>query len=176
MTGGKDNRTAEFDDIEQRIKESLNYTREEGTALGGLGIAKWTRLIKKELTTFGHERGFGVIASGCDYADAGEWLLEMVWVTGNNDMLEEMPLSMECEWNLDEHEIVWNFEKLLVVRSKYRLFIFNQKTSAEVDRTLEFLRAKIKGFRGSQVGDRYLFAGYSWDEEKFRYALEVVAL
>ena len=155
----------EFDDIELKIKELLEKVAQEDSEAEGLATGEWTKRIKSELCKLGKEMGFNVCASGCEGADDGEWLFDLIWEYGEGDprIFREMPLAMECEWSLKDGEIWWDFSKLLVARAKYRVFIFNKNTRIEVEKLIDDFRDAIHNFKSTQVGDRYLLAGFCWD-------------
>jgi hypothetical protein len=74
---------------------------------------------------------------------------------------------MECEWNLDENNIWDDFDKLRVVRCKYRVFIFNQYNKTEIEYMMKQFKEEINKFKSTLPGDRYLIAGYSRNEDEF---------
>lgn len=160
------------DKIEKKIEEILEKIAEQADEDGIYNNEWWTKKIKSELCKLGHENKVVVCASRCEDADSGEWLLDLIWIKGDEKSLctlVEMPLAMECEWSLDNVEICWDFEKLLIVRSKYRIFIFNKPKNEEVERIFSKLENTIHNFKSSQPGDRYLLAGFSWEDCKFRF-------
>ena len=55
----------EFDEIELKIKAILESVAQEDDEAGGLRTGEWTKRIKFELSNLGHEKGFGVSATGC---------------------------------------------------------------------------------------------------------------
>ena len=159
----------EFNEIELKIKEILERIAKEDSETGGIATTEWTRMIKSEICKLGKERKYGVCSSGYDGADDGEWLFDLIWCYSEGDppFFLEMPLGLGCEWSFDDHKIWWDFEKLLIARTKYRVFIFNKKTSKEVENLMIQFEKAINKFRGTQSGDRYLLAGYSKKDKKF---------
>lgn len=167
----------EFDEIELKIKAILESVAQEDDEAGGLRTGEWTKRINFELSKLGHEKGFGVSTRGCKGAETGEWLFDLIWADGEGDpwIFREMPLVMESELSdLDAGKIWWDFEKLLVVRSKYRVFIFHQRTRDEVDNLLDDFENAIHDFKSTQVGDRYFLAGFRWDDANFKFRSVVV--
>ena len=167
-----------FDDVEQEIMSALDAIVGADKKAGGLADSEWTEMIKTKLTELGRKHGYGVSASGCkEPADTGEWLFDLVWCDGKDNPWEfwEMPLAMECEWSTNKGDIEYDFEKLLVTRTKYRLFAFQGASRKEVDDMVSQLEHKVRVFKSSMPGDRYLLAGfYSSPDKAFEYKLLVV--
>jgi len=154
--------------IKREIQDDRDYDRSE-----------WTKNVKEVLAEIGRRHGCKVSASGIGNPDDSEWMLDMVWATecgeedeeGRGAYLEEIILGMECEWNQSEEELDWDFQKLLAVRTKYRVFVFGQANERAVISVFKRCREQMLNFKQSQVGDRYLFAG-CWNEcVKFRVNL-----
>jgi len=166
----------QFDEIELKLRELLERVVREDNDAGGLATGEWTKRIKLEFSKLGHEKGFSVSASECEGVETGEWLFDLIWCDGERDpwVFLEMPMAMECEWSLNDDEIWWDFEKLLVVRAKYRVFIFNKKSNNEVKRLMDDFRNRIVKFRSVQNGDRYFLAGFSWESAGFNFSLVIV--
>ncbi len=161
----KDNIMKTLDGIEKEIKLCLENVVKEYLAENGIDRDKagwWTKRIKNCLCQLGHNRNYIVNANGCEAADDNiEWLFDMIWWAGSDYNFEELILAMECEWSLSEYEIWWDFYKLLVVRSKYRVFIFNRSNDELIKNMFDQFKETIKNFKSSNCGDRYLLAGYS---------------
>jgi hypothetical protein len=159
-----------LDEVEKKIKKMLRQVVNDshaGTELGRDKNKWWTIRIKDGLCQLGHNMNCVVSANGCECADEKEeWLFDMVWTfpIGN---WNEIKLAMECEWSLDEGEIWRDFEKLLVVRSKHRVFIFNQSNENKVKKMMKEFRESINNFKDGLPGDRYFLAGYSVDLDDF---------
>ena len=115
-------------------------------------------------------------AAGCVGADTGEWLFDLVWAAGQDKPWQfwEMPLAMECEWSTNRDDITWDFEKLLVAKARIKLLVFQQASKDDVKKLLESLRSMVRAFKMSFPGERYLLAGYSYDDHEFYYDSIVV--
>ena len=168
----------EIDDVEKKIKKILQQVVNDsnsGTEPGRDKNKWWTTRIKDALCQLGHNVNCVVSANGCEAADDNtEWLFDMIWWAGSNDNFEELILAMECEWSLSEYEIWWDFNKLLVVRSKYRVFIFNRSNDELIKNMFDQFKEAIKNFKSSNFGDRYLLAGYSSNKVDFIFEHFVV--
>lgn len=154
--------------IEREIQDDRDYDRSE-----------WTKSIKEVLAGIGRRHGYKVAASGIGNPDDSEWMIDMAWATecgekdeeGRGAYLEEIILGMECEWNQSAEELDWDFQKLLAVRTMYRVFVFGQANEKAVTNVFKRCREQILYFKQSQAGDRYLFAG-CWNEcRKFKVNL-----
>jgi|GEM_PF-6036766 hypothetical protein len=159
----------DFDEVEKKIKKILqqvvidsnSVTKKEKNSDGW-----WTKAVKNGLCELAHSMNYDVTANGCDDADdKEEWLFDMVWT--HKGEFTEIILAMECEWNLDENNIWDDFDKLRVVRCKYRVFIFNQYNKTEIEYMMKQFKEEINKFKSTLPGDRYLIAGYSRNEDEF---------
>ena len=133
----------------------------------------WTRDIKDHLCALGQELGFDVSASGCQDADDGEWLFDLVWSQGMNDEIWALPLVMECEWSLRPRDIAWDFGKLLVAKADVKLFVFHQPTLEAGTQVVGTLSRMIRAFRTTVPHEQYLLACYTWSERQFEYTTVV---
>jgi len=161
-----------FDEIELSIKEILEGIAIEALGEGVLNDGEWTKRIKLKLCRLGHEKGYSVSATGVEEAETGEWLYDLIWAYGEGEpwIFMEMPLALECEWSRYDEDILWDFDKLLIARSKYKIFIFTKKTDNEVNDLFKKLKIHILSFRTTQTGDRYFLAGYSWERNQFIFS------
>ncbi|MXZ00003.1 hypothetical protein F4Y93_04905 [Candidatus Poribacteria bacterium] len=73
--------------------------------------------------------------------------------------LKQALLVLECEWNQDNKEMLYDFSKLLLARSKLRAFVFYTDSSEKFDSTLEAVKALIDAFEQGAKSDRYLICG-----------------
>jgi hypothetical protein len=168
--------SSDFDNVELLIKSCLERSVSRLQEAGS-GDDEWTKAIKMPLCELGRVHKYGVSATGIK-ADTGEWLFDMVWCDGNDGpfVFTELILAMECEWSQKPDDIWWDFEKLLIAKAKYHVFIFQQGTSAEVESFSKKFKLAIRAFKGTQPGDRFLFAAHPWDARGLRVWLEVAPL
>lgn len=153
----------QFDPIEEDIKKILEEVAVKGE-VEGWPTPEWTKQIKNRFCELGKEHRFYVCASGCN----GEWLYDVTWLYYDEGYyLLNVPLVMECEWLLSKDEIDHDFQKLLLARAQHRVMIYNQKTKDEVLEKIDNFKEQIIKYTGTCAGDRYFFAGYSWDTSKF---------
>lgn len=155
-----------IDKVEHGIMGILDNIAQELD--GEVRSKKWTKRIKDEICKLAEKYECNADASG--YKDTSEWLFDLIWWTKSKDnYFLELILAMECEWSLGGHDIWVDFEKLLIARTKYRIFIFEQKLQDEVREYFKEFKKAIQKFKGTQAGDRYLLAGFSFDTGKFSF-------
>jgi hypothetical protein len=160
--------------LEIEIVEGLNgIIKREIQDDRDLDHKEWTKNVKEVLADIGRRCGCKVAASGIDNPDDSEWMLDMVWATECGKMdeeargsyLEDVILGMECEWNYSTEGLDWDFQKLLAVRARHRLLIFEQRRKDDIDRIFKRCLEQITFFKQSIEGDRYLLVG-SWRESE----------
>jgi hypothetical protein len=114
----------------------------------------------------GKKRGFVVRPTRKGSGKQREWLYDLCWRKEDaQGRLLEMPLVMESEWDYRESELVRDFEKLLIARAKYRVFLFYKKTADESPSFVKRLVGQICAYGGTSVGDRYLFGCWPDDDD-----------
>ncbi len=164
-----------YDKIEKQIKKILEAMLHEDE-ISSWSNPKWTKEIKRRICKLGKEMEFYVCASTCnEKTDWEEWLYDVIWLKLDKDKyIVYSPLAMECEWG-DIQDIRNDFEKLLLARTKHRIMIFQgMKKKGDVLKIIENLKDEVSKFEGSQPGDRYLFAGYDNNTDRFEFDLLVI--
>lgn len=79
----------------------------------------------------------------------------------------DLPLVVECEWSLDHEDIKWDFGKLVVAKSRMKLFIFQQADEKSVDSLQKELKRLIEAYKIKIPGERFLNAGYNISKHEF---------
>lgn len=161
-------------DIEERLRVQLDSVASKFGEGNAASDRVWTREIKSRLCALGQELHYDVCASGCDNANEGEWLYDLVWSHGGDDEMWTLPLVVESEWRTGMEDIKWDFGKLLAAKSPLKLFIFQQSTLSAATDTITMLKRLILAFRTVVPGERYLLAGYAWSDRRFAYETIVV--
>lgn len=131
----------------------------------------WTRQVKDVLCAAGLRLGFKVGASGCNESlpSWGEWLYDLTWVEANGPELISLPLAVESEWGKKQSDdLAWDFNKLVQSSAGLRVLVFEGRPDFIGDTIAEFKKL-TRGFKGSTSDDRYLFAGFDWDDGEFRF-------
>ena len=107
-----------------------------------------------------------------------EWLYDFVWYDNNEFGLNDVYLVVESEWknpwgNEDYcYDIQYDFEKLILARSPYRLMIFEGDNLEENSRYLDTLKKVVGNCKLTSAGDRYMFA--AWDKEKQEFHFDLL--
>ncbi len=155
-------------DILKVIREIENALTEMLKSEDGWSDKQWTEQIKKAICEVGRIFNYGICASGCCGSHDGEWLYDMVWLEYNGDKyLINSAMVLECEWNMNEDAIFYDFEKLLLARAGLRVLIFQQTSKAAGDAMIANLKKSVQNFTLSKDFDNYLFASFIVDEERF---------
>ena len=80
---------------------------------------------------------------------------------------------MESELHSSDEIVDNDFYKLLLGRADHRIWIFERKTSEQVQESFEACIETIKHFEHSLPGDRYLMFGIDWSPRAFQSQLYV---
>ena len=136
---------------------------------------QWTVAVKKALIDVADKHGLLVncINIGGQYKKNHihyEWLYDIIMYTEKeDDILDEVHLVCECEWQNNRGELENDFSKLLLARSKLRLMIYqvqNEKSHVEF---INRFRKIIEESKSCFEGDVYLFAIYFHPDKEFRF-------
>jgi len=160
-----------LDHIEIEISKALDdlvYSIARG---GDISHRQWTKRVKEAICALGKRNGYSIAANHCAGADTAEWIYDLVWASVQNNPWEfwEMPLAMQCEWSTHSDDIVWPFEKLLVAKALHKLMVFQQAVESDVRGVMMQLKSMVSVFKTRLQDERYLLAGYAFDEHKFFY-------
>ncbi len=160
-----------LEDFERKIARELDTALPEEEQRGVLADASWTSRIKQRVCDLGHRNGFGVRTEDCSDADSGEWLFDLVWVEKetNTERFTRLPLVMQVTWSRHLKEIVIHFEKLLVAKSGHKVIVFQRSSPDEVHNVMTVLVDRIRSFQPLSSDERYLLAGYSFEQQVFVY-------
>jgi hypothetical protein len=156
------------DEIRQKIREFLTDVPKEFETRGN---GAWTTEIKNEFVRLGHSKRYTVCANRCQ-ADDHEWLYDLMWLetetVAGNDLVRGAVLAMEIEWGGWE-DILYDFEKLLVANTKYKVMIFQEYQEDNVKTVADKLIERIQRFTNPIPQERYLFIAY--DRQAHRFSL-----
>jgi hypothetical protein len=126
----------------------------------GTGNTAWTRAVQTAARNLGQTLGFRVCPSPAE-GDERQWLYDLVWYRNNDNIrLEMVPLVLESEWSMDEYEIRYDFEKLLLANSPVKVMVF-QNRGDTVETVIEKLKLGIDEYQ-FQVQSVYILACYDW--------------
>ena len=85
--------------------------------------------------------------------------------------LRKVFLVLECEWNPDNEEILYDFSKLLVARSKLRSLVFYTRSCEGFESIMRDVKSAINAFEQGAESDRYLIFGFVHQESLPRSVL-----
>jgi len=131
------------------------------------GDAEWTYRIKEAIGRQGKEN-YSVCTAGFPRTYESEWLFDLVWYAQNDDFYTSLVLACEIEWKTHKDCILYDFEKLLVARAKYRLMVFQSLQSTRSEWT-KYLIDAIDRNLDCLPGDRFLLACYDPNDEAFHF-------
>ncbi|MGA9755973.1 MAG: hypothetical protein WBV23_12625 [Desulfobaccales bacterium] len=150
-----------MDFIELEIKSSLEEIPGRAQTEQWIGETPWTKGVKQAIVNVGRKFSYLTAASGTDSDEGQEWLYDIVWYQSDNEKyMTDVPLVAECEWG-GEGAIKYDFEKLLISRSPYKLMIFQSDSDKNINDIINKMKIWITNFRQTSKRDRYLFAGWS---------------
>ncbi|MFA6107410.1 MAG: hypothetical protein WDA75_01445 [Candidatus Latescibacterota bacterium] len=137
----------------------------------------WTTAILGNLTCLGRNQDppYFVCCSTPD-SDCGEWLYDLCWLVSSPwmkrpdwSMVQQVHLVVECEWGQTVDEVTYDFQKLLLARSRYKVMVY-QDWAAPDHRELEpFMRDCIAHWE--EPPGSYLLARYLNAEGRFEHMI-----
>ena len=161
-----------FDSVEEKVIQSLFGLQKKVDSIGDTST-DWTRAVKNQIGRLGTSLGYEVYASSCDFAKGGEWLFDLTWADIDRDKyLRGVPLALECEWI--PSDVADDFCKLMVSRAKHRVMVFWASNRASATKKVKELIREVTNSQLSKKGDRYAFACWIEDADKFDFRLYVV--
>jgi hypothetical protein len=120
------------------------------------GDKKWTIRVKKLIGDLGDKLGYKVCTSGFDCYH-GEWLYDLVWFLNNeNGRLNSIPLVLECEWKRGLGDIQYDFEKLLLANSQFKVMICQANNNISVLK--DYFHNAVKDYNALKKGERFFIA------------------
>ena len=174
------NRTNSFDPFEDRICEKLNTIESK---IKGDSNRDWTVAVFEILSELKKDNN-KIACSKLDekLKDCGEWLFDYVEYSENQiihdkteiSVLSDIHLIAEIEWSFYTQknyfiDIKYDFEKLLVGKSNYRLFIFEHKDLTFITESINSFKTIAKNFEKFETDERILFAAWHKGQGKFYF-------
>ena len=160
-----------LDSLEKEIARELDGVITKGKQAATMGDETWTSRIKERLCAMGHGKGFQVSADWCDGADTEQWLFDMVWSEQRDDpeRFISIPLVIELEWTPSVDAVLRHFKKLLVVKARQKVLVFQQPTPDKVRNVMTILEDRIRYFHARLPKERYLLAGFAFEQGVYLY-------
>jgi len=162
-----------FDPVERRITRAFRALERDWTLVDPPDRA-CTRALKDRIGSIGARLDFKVYSTACKFEKNGEWLFDMTWVKERRDgSLFRIPLVLACEWTPTRARLSDDFEKLIAARADHRVFVFWSRTLATARRETDGLVERVAGADLANPGDRYLFACWTDESDRFETTLYV---
>jgi hypothetical protein len=131
---------------------------------------EWTKAILLAIGTLGKELGYEICGLPEHFQAA--WLFDLCWYSSSpapDGKLINMPLALESEWDVKYAGIKYDFEKLLIAKSKFKVLVFQAKDQTVTDYFNEFEQG-IRAYQGGSAGEIYLLACF--DENKWDFEIK----
>lgn|GEM_PF-6804469 len=124
-------------------------------ACGSNGI--WTETLNTEFIHFFQKKQLKVFCTA-DEADGKEWLYDITICKQTEDYIKETFLVAESEWSGSEEDIWYDFQKLLLCNSKYKVMIFIRKDEDEQNSMFSGMEDQIKLY--NKCNGTFILAGF----------------
>jgi hypothetical protein len=142
--------------IEDQIVSTLKAV--PGQFPNGGSNPEWTKATLLAIGTLGQKLKYDVCGLREHFQPA--WLFDLCWYSTTSDgNLIDMPLALESEWDLKYAGIKYDFEKLLIAKSKFKVLVFQASGQTATDYLKNFEQG-IRAYQGGGVGEIYLLACY----------------
>lgn len=127
----------------------------------------WTEAVRDGLQRMGKDRGLLVFCHGSP--DQGEWLLDLIWMNAKDWRIE---LAVESEWSTLPAAIEDDFGKLMSIKARRKLMLFNTRNHIGADRIMERIKSAMLSYPYHLAGEEYMALEVT-APGAFRYYLEV---
>lgn len=163
-----------LDEIEIKMKhavEEILIEAKAGPRWSDCSYSARTSRIKDIVSEIGHGLSYSVCANSHDSSDDHEWRYDLMWFhterdeDTDDDLVTDSVLAMEIEWGSWEN-ILYDFEKLLVANTKYKVMVFERD---DVEKTVERLAQRVLKFKNPTLQERYVFIAYDRNSDDFQF-------
>ena len=154
-----------LNDVEKQILETVRMLpiRVENST-----NTEWTAAAKNLIGNLGISLGWKICASCNNEEFENEWLYDLVWYKDDREHeLLDVGLVLECEWDQNYRGIRYDFEKLLLSKSEYKVMIF-QGDARSISMAFTKMKLSIEKFRQKSSGERYLLIALNYNEDEFQ--------
>ena len=121
------------------------------------GARRWTESVKIYWAQKGDENGFQVWANRVNYRSRNftghEYMLDLIW-RRTNIQTNQIQLALECEWQSRKEPQEHDFQKLVYVKARQKVFIFQfYRDRDPFDRVRELMRFAtfVAGYRKGEL-------------------------
>ncbi len=128
----------------EEIKKLINDAKEISDRCGN--NTDWTHNLNKEFITFAHNKDFKIY-SKTQGSNWTEWLYDITICKQTGEYIDETYLVAESEWSLYDEDIWYDFQKLLLSNSKYKVMIFQQKSTEDQEKMFTDMRKQIESYK-----------------------------
>ncbi len=128
------------------INEIKTIITESGYESDGCGSDDtWTENLNMrfETITKSHSKSFVVYNKTLNK----EWLYDITICNQTGEYIDETYLVAESEWDKNEEEIWYDFQKLLLCNSKYKVMIFSKKDAEQQNTMFTDMRKQIESYK-----------------------------
>jgi hypothetical protein len=126
---------------------------------------EWTKAVKLAIGLLGKKLDYEICGLKPPFLEG--WLYDLCWYSEAPDgKLLDVPLVLEVEWLTKYDKIKYDFEKLLIAKSKFKIMVFQASGQTAVD-YYEKLEQAIRAYRGGSLGEIYLLACFNEEKEVF---------
>lgn len=134
------------------------------------GARRWTESVKIYWAQKGDENGFQVWANRVNYRSRNftghEYMLDLIW-RRTNIQTNQIQLALECEWQSRKEPQEHDFQKLVYVKARQKVFIFQfYRDRDPVDRVRELMRFAKKCRIKQEPEEEYLLISHRDDRRK----------
>ena len=134
------------------------------------GARQWTESVKMYWARKGDENGFQVWANRVNYRSKNftrhEYMLDLIWRT-TNIQTNQIQLALECEWQSKKEYQEHDFQKLVFLKARQKVFIFQfYKDRNPGDRVGELIRFAKKCRIKQEPEEEYLLISHRDDRNK----------
>ena len=142
------------------------------------GAAKWTESVKTYWARKGNENGFLVNANRIKYDNENfighEYILDVIWRT-DTEQTKQIQLALECEWQTGIKFQEKDFRKLIFVKAKQKVFIFQVLNREILQNRIKELQRCIKQCRiGQEPKEEYLLIGHIDGPDMGGYRIDIL--
>lgn len=119
-----------------------------------------TQAVKIKLRRIGRGLGFITFPDNDERLKKprGQWLIDLIWWDDHPGRKSVM-LAVECEWNTGVNDVLYDFEKLLGIKSPLKVMIYRIRPKT-ADKVREGIKEYLREFRQHVNGERYLFCEF----------------
>lgn len=151
----------------EKIKELINLAGKKSN--GFWRRKKWTDDLNSCFINYWKiEKNFSVYCK-TKGATGKEWLYDITICKQTNEYIDESFLVVESEWSIYDEDIWYDFQKLLLSNSHYKVMIFQQKTIEEQEKMFTDMTKQIKSYK--KCNGIFILACYTKD---YGYDFELV--